>query len=97
VPGRRLLGIDREFVNVDGLGVEAEADWDHLRTPETYLGYERSEHFVSPNAPAFNQRRAYELPRSLRLNHWALSGDWTMEEEATTLNTAPAPVCSPAP
>jgi hypothetical protein len=33
---------------------------------------------VSPNAPAFNQRRAYEFPRSLRLNHWALSGDWTM-------------------
>jgi hypothetical protein len=32
--GRRLLGIDCEFVNVDGLGVEAEADWDHLRTPE---------------------------------------------------------------
>jgi Thioredoxin like C-terminal domain len=24
----------------------------------------------------------------LRLNHWALSGDWTMEEQATTLNTA---------
>ena len=35
---QRLLGIDRETVPVQGSGVEAEADWDHLRTPETYLG-----------------------------------------------------------
>ena len=36
---QRLLGVERELVSVEGLGVEAEADWDHLRTPETYLGY----------------------------------------------------------
>jgi thiol-disulfide isomerase/thioredoxin len=41
---QRLLGIDRELVSVEGVGVEAAADWDHLRTPETYLGYERGEH-----------------------------------------------------
>jgi hypothetical protein len=35
---QRLLGVEREFDSVEGLGVEAEADWDHLRTPETYLG-----------------------------------------------------------
>ena len=40
---QRLLGVERELVSVEGLGVEAEADWDHLRTPETYLGYGRSE------------------------------------------------------
>ena len=40
---QQLLGVERELVPVEGLGVEAEADWDHLRTPETYLGYERSE------------------------------------------------------
>ena len=28
------------------------------------------------------------MPAELRLNHWALSGNWTMEEEATRLNTA---------
>ncbi len=47
---QRLLGVEREFVSVEGLGVEAEADWDHLRMPETYLGYGRSEHFASPAA-----------------------------------------------
>src|ERR687892_402394 len=46
---QKLLGVERELVSVEGLGVEAEADWNHLRTPETYLGYGRSEHVASPN------------------------------------------------
>ena len=40
---QRLLGVERELVPVEGLGVEAEADWDNLRTPETYLGSGRGE------------------------------------------------------
>jgi thiol-disulfide isomerase/thioredoxin len=40
---QRLLGVAREPVRVEGVGVEAPADWDHLRTPETYLGYARSD------------------------------------------------------
>src|SRR5262245_57680744 len=47
---QRLLGVRREPVAVTGTGVEAAADWDHLRTPETYLGYERGENFASPEA-----------------------------------------------
>jgi Thioredoxin like C-terminal domain len=39
---QQLLGVEREPVSVEGLGVEAEADWDHLGTPETYLGDARS-------------------------------------------------------
>ena len=42
---QRLLGVERELVSVEGVGVEAEADWDHLRTPETYLGSARSDRF----------------------------------------------------
>ena len=44
---QRLLGVERELVSVEGVGVEAEADWDHLRTPETYLGYARGEHVAA--------------------------------------------------
>jgi hypothetical protein len=40
---QRLLGVERERVSVEGRGVEAEADWDHLSTPETYLGSARRE------------------------------------------------------
>jgi thiol-disulfide isomerase/thioredoxin len=68
---QQLLGIDRELVTVEGVGVEAEADWDHLRTPETYLGYWSSRHFASPGGGAYDERRAYGLPKRLGINHWA--------------------------
>jgi thiol-disulfide isomerase/thioredoxin len=85
---QRLLGIDRELVSVEGFGVEAEADWDHLRTPETYLGYGRSEQFASLGGAAFDERRAYELAEGLRLNHWALAGEWTIGRESVVLDQA---------
>src|SRR3954470_22939510 len=69
-----LLGVEREVVAVDQVGVEAAADWDHLRTPETYLGSVRSERFGSPD----------RLP----LNHWALAGEWTIGRENIALDQA---------
>jgi thiol-disulfide isomerase/thioredoxin len=75
---QRLLGVERELASVEGLGVEAEADWDHLRSPETYLGSVRSERFASPD----------ELPEHLRVNHWALTGQWTVEREQVVLDEA---------
>ncbi|MEA2201427.1 MAG: hypothetical protein QOI89_2023 [Solirubrobacteraceae bacterium] len=85
---QRLLGVGRDLVSVEGLGVEAQADWDHLRTPEAYLGYERSERFGSLDGAAFDQRRAYELPERMRLNHWALAGEWTIGRENVVLEKA---------
>jgi thiol-disulfide isomerase/thioredoxin len=85
---QRLLGVERELVSVEGLGVEAEADWGNLRTPETYLGYARSDDFASPGGTAFDERRAYELPDRLRLNHWALAGEWTVGRENVVLDRA---------
>src|SRR5918992_1937162 len=85
---QRLLGVERELVSVEGLGVEAGADWDNLRTPETYLGYGRSERFASPDGAAFDERRAYELPESLRFDHWALAGEWTIGREKVLLEQA---------
>src|SRR3954471_8814470 len=71
-----LLGVERELVSVEGLGVEAPADWHHLYTPETYLGSARSEQFASPGEPA-------EGPR---LNHWALTGEWMTGPESVVLD-----------
>ncbi len=51
-------------------------------------GYERTEGFVSPGGPVQGKPHAYTIPARLGLNRWALSGDWTMEKEATTLNAA---------
>jgi thiol-disulfide isomerase/thioredoxin len=85
---QRELGVERELVSVEGLGVEAAADWDHLYTPETYLGYARGEHFASGNGTAFGERRSYELPERLRFNHWALGGEWTIGPEHVGLEQA---------
>jgi hypothetical protein len=68
--------------------VEAEADWDNLRTPETYLGYWRGGRFASPDSAAADERRAYELPRHLPVNEWALAGEWTIQGENIVLHEA---------
>ncbi len=83
---QRLLGIEREAVPVEGLGPEAAADWDHLRTPETYLGYERTAQFALPVGAAFDKTNAYQLPERLPLNQWALAGEWTIGPENIVLD-----------
>lgn len=80
--------VTRDLVAVDPSGVEAAADWDELRSPETYVGYDRSENFASPGGPSPEESRTYSAPSELRLNHWALSGDWTVEDQAAVLNKA---------
>ena len=85
---QQLLDIEREPVSVEGRGVEAQADWDHLGTPETYVGYGRGERFAAPDDAALDERRAYELPERLRVNHWALAGEWTIGAENVVLGQA---------
>jgi thiol-disulfide isomerase/thioredoxin len=71
---QELLGVERELVSVEGVGAEAEADWDHLRTQETYLGYARGQQAA---------------PRDgLSLNEWALVGDWKTGPENVALEQA---------
>ena len=84
---QRLLGVERELVSVERVGVEAEADWDNLRAPETYLGYGRSEQFASARG-ALDERRTYERPERLRSNQWALAGEWTIGREKVVLDQA---------
>jgi hypothetical protein len=79
---------DHELTPVDASGAEAPADWASLRSPETYTGYERTENFASPGGAVPGKHHLCQAPDVLRLNHLALSGDWTMEEQAVTLNEA---------
>ena len=79
-------GIDRESVSVDARGIEAAADWGSLKSPENYVGYERTQNFVSPGGAVLDRSRMYELPARLRLNEWALSGDWTVKKGTAALN-----------
>ena len=77
-----------DMVSVDPVGLEVPADWASLRSPENYTGYERTENFASPGGLVPGRNHAYAIPAQLRLNRWALSGDWTAGEQATALNTA---------
>ena len=63
------------------------ADWDHLQTPETYLGYGRSERFAPADGAGVDPN-TYELPTRLPVNHWALAGDWTIGSENVVLDRA---------
>ncbi len=79
-------GINRDLVSGDARGAEVGADWNDLRSGENYVGYARTENFVSPGGARPDQRFHYALPARLALNHWALSGNWTMGKEAIVLN-----------
>lgn len=77
---------DHQLSSVEGRGIEAAADWSDAKSPENYVGYERTENFASPGGIASGQPRVYALPRTLDLNGWALDGDWTVDKQAIALN-----------
>jgi thiol-disulfide isomerase/thioredoxin len=83
---------DRELVTVEAHGAEVDADWENLKSPETYVGYGRAERFASPGRELFDGARVYAAPARLALNAWALSGDWTMEREFSASNKAHAKI-----
>ena len=76
----------RDLVSVDAQGVEAPADWEHLRSPETYIGYGRAANFASPGGASQDQPSPYAIPDALHLNEWGLAGDWTVGRQAAVLN-----------
>jgi thiol-disulfide isomerase/thioredoxin len=80
--------IDQDLVSVDAQGVEAAADWDNLRSPENYVGYARTENFASPGGAVLGRRHMYTAPARLSLNHWAIAGEWTVENESIVLSAA---------
>ncbi len=83
-----IADIGHELISVDARGAEAAADWGSLKSPENYVGYERTENFASPGGAVLDKRHVYVVPAQLSLNHWALSGDWTVKEQAIVLNKA---------
>jgi thiol-disulfide isomerase/thioredoxin len=84
--GARDVG--RDLVAVEARGLEVAADWSNLKSPENYLGYERTENFASPGGAVLGQRRDYAVPSRLSLNQWALSGEWTVGRQAILLGKA---------
>jgi thiol-disulfide isomerase/thioredoxin len=79
-------GLDGKAASVEASGLEVAADWDNLRSPETYVGYAQARNFASRGGAARDKRNVYALPARLGLNEWALSGDWTVKKGFAALN-----------
>ena len=81
-------GIDGELVQVEPQGLELDADWPTLRSPETYLSYGRTTGFASPGRLRPDEAHEYPEMSDLRLNQWAPIGSWTIAQHAAVLNGA---------
>ncbi len=66
---------------------EVAADWEQLRSPENFLGYDRTEGFVSPEGKGIEKPVLYSVPKMMKLNQWALSGKWIMGKEHVRIST----------
>jgi thiol-disulfide isomerase/thioredoxin len=80
------VDVDQGFVHIEPDGVEAQADWRSLGSPETYVGYGRAVGFASPGGVLPDERHVYSAPAGLRRNQWALSGDWEVGSVPAVLN-----------
>ncbi|WP_333611940.1 cytochrome c biogenesis protein DipZ [Brevundimonas bullata] len=75
--------VDQAVVQVRAQGAEAAATAE-VASPETYVGYARAKHFVSPGGFGFDVRKTYAAA-PLKLNDWSLSGDWIVRPEHADL------------
>jgi thiol-disulfide isomerase/thioredoxin len=73
--------------SIEAHGAEFPPDWGNLRSPESYLGYRRAEGLSSPEEPLRDRPQVYRAPTRLRLNEWALSGNWTLTQGSAWLNS----------
>jgi thiol-disulfide isomerase/thioredoxin len=79
-------GFDDALVSVEPEGFEVQADWSHLKTPETYVGYQQGQSFASSSDLVLDDPREYVIPEPLNLNEWALAGRWAVESRASVSN-----------
>jgi cytochrome c biogenesis protein CcdA/thiol-disulfide isomerase/thioredoxin len=76
------------IVNVQAHGAEAAPDMDDVRSPETYVGFQRAQHFASPGGLNQDDPKFYSIPPRLELNQWALAGKWIDRSQIAVLASA---------
>ena len=72
------------LINADAKGVQLAPDMNEVQSPETYLGYQRAEHFVPETSLLPNKVSVYVPPANLALNDWSLGGQWNVGAERAT-------------
>jgi len=73
------------MVSVSGQGEQAAALSSEVGSPETYIGYERAQHFASSGGLRHNTARLYAIPDRLDLNEWGLDGLWKDQAQTAVL------------
>jgi cytochrome c biogenesis protein CcdA/thiol-disulfide isomerase/thioredoxin len=73
-------------VSVSAIGAEAASDEADVKSPETYIGFARSENFASPGGAVGDTPHVYSPGDLKQLNDWGLAGDWTIGGQSATLN-----------
>jgi cytochrome c biogenesis protein CcdA/thiol-disulfide isomerase/thioredoxin len=81
-------GIDTGTVKIAASGAEAAADESNVKSPETYIGFERADNFASPGGMKQGADQAYTVPPDLKLNQWALAGTWNIHSQNGVLGAA---------
>ena len=82
-------GVATDLVNTGAAGgVQQAQDQADMRSPETYIGYTRAEHFSSPGGVTQDQAHSYQAPIAPTLNQWGLAGTWNVGQESATLGQA---------
>lgn len=74
-----------DIVSVKGAGIEAAANMAGVKSPETYIGYQRSENFLSPGGIEEDDAKTYTAGPADALNGWSLTGSWNVGSEKATL------------
>ena len=75
------------LVSINASGAEAASDGKDDRSPETYIGTARAEHFVSPGGFVQGAAHVYTVGTPA-LNQWGLAGAWTVAGDGATLDKA---------
>src|SRR5215217_3467728 len=82
--------VNPDLVSVDPVGLEVAADYQTLRSPETYLGYGQATGMASPDGLRADAAHDYPPPTRLGLNEWAPAGEWSISARAATATAANA-------
>jgi cytochrome c biogenesis protein CcdA/thiol-disulfide isomerase/thioredoxin len=84
--------IPEDLVNVKAIGAQAPSLDAALKSPETYLGYSRSENGLFIPELKKDQEETYRIPGQLVLNQWSLGGTWNVHPQHIHLTKAPGKI-----
>jgi cytochrome c biogenesis protein CcdA/thiol-disulfide isomerase/thioredoxin len=84
--------LSESSLSIAATGAEAAPDNGNVRSPETYIGYSRADHFASAEPIAHDWRKSYTLLQRLSLNQWGLTGAWKVGPESAVLQSAPGSI-----